>query len=216
MITIALTNPDITASRDGMDFFLDIAATHAARLMGEMEDVAAKYLKTHCDLDVSEMNIWALAVHAFMCPPVVIITKPRDIVNAASFHALYDMCVAILDNLPCTNMAVVERLSFLTQKTDIDAASTYIANKVMPILSVGRDNNTTKPIPDPRQIGRAKRIRFLFMESKVPVQTFDSIDHINCQYTHDFFAALAPLREVVYMYLKLVYQLVLASRPHDA
>ena len=203
----------------GLSFFSGRAADQADRLMVELETNASEALKTQFGLHI-DVNIWALAIESFACSSFTIIKKQHDIINAATLRLLFGKCAPVLEQ--CAHMedppALVKRMAFLADAHERNKANAFVTNTLMPVLAASTDGGALNAatIPDPRQVGRAKRVRFMFLESKVPANCIQPIDHINRAYTHGVFAILAPLREVVSMYLVLLYQYLILPRQRCA
>ena len=193
---------------DPISFLHDRAGEYIDQLMGEMAFVAKDTLKAMIP-NIDDVDIWSLAVEMFLFDGIKRrVEGPRfDTIESSSLKSMFAMAGASLlryrddPALPAVMQALMSMVSDETMKE----TQAYIIDKVLPVIYMG-NHLTITYTADGRQIGRAKRMRFLYLESGIEKNAMDTA---MCQfsggYTHEIYAILSPLRTAVYLFLVFTY-----------
>ncbi len=200
--------PSANKPIDPITFLQNRAGDYIDQLMGEMAFVAMDTLKTLIP-DSDDVDIWSLAVEIFMFDGLKrrVEGNRHDTIESSSMKTMFSMAGASLFKyrddpaLPAVMQTLLPMVSEDTRRE----TQAYIIDKVLPVIHTETQTPGTH-VADGLQIGRAKRMRFLYLESGIDMHSMNTaICHFSGEYKHALYAALAPLRTAVYFFLIFTY-----------
>lgn len=208
-----IANEPVDSSVDPFSFLHGRAGTWIEQLMGELAFEAKGALLRKLP-DIDEIDIWSLAVELFTLDGIKrrIDGHRYDTIESGSLKTVFSLSGEAMinhaddDDLPEVIQMLLPIVSCETRKQTKE----YIMNKLLPAVQQDLEapGNIAYPT-DGRQVGRTKRMRFLYLESGIQKNALDmALTLSSGKYVSDVFATLAPLRTAVYIFLTFAYQTI--------